>query len=116
MVKEKLITTLENEGFTVFQASAVPVEVPTAFVTFHIHDTYDLLHLNNRRMITNWVIDVRYYSNSPIEIEQQKYVIRNALENVGFVANGIGFDILAQNENNKLGWECDFDYMEFNEG
>lgn len=112
MVKEKLIEALENAGFDVFQANAIPATVPDTYVTFYVQDTYDVRYFDNRRVLTNWVFEVKYYDNNPRRMESRKYEIRKVLTNAGFVADGIGYDILISNENNKLGWECDFDFIE----
>lgn len=113
MVKQRLIDALENAGFVVYQSNAIPPEVPETYITFYVQDTYDVQYFDNKRVCTNWVFEVRYYDINPVRLEQQKYNIRKVLKDANFVADGIGFDILVSNENNKLGWECDFDYMEY---
>lgn len=112
MVKDILIQALENAGFEVFNQNAIPSDTPQSYVTFYVNGSYDVAYFDNDRHLTAWSIEVKFFCDDPITLENAKYTIRNTLKDVGFTTNGIGWDILISNENNKLGWDCDFDYIE----
>ncbi|KGM09448.1 MULTISPECIES: hypothetical protein [Bacteria] len=112
MVKQAFIDALEAVGYVVYQENALPPEVPSTYVTFHVADTYDIAWLNDLRMLTQWTFELKLFSTDPVVLEEDKRKIRDVLEAVGFKTDGLGWDILPSDEDNRLGWDCDFLYIE----
>lgn len=110
-VKQLFIDTLENEGFTVFMSNALPSSLPKSYVTFSIVYSADVFNANDMRAVSYLTFEVKAFDSDIVGLEDSKYKIRNALEKVGFKADGIGWDILTMSENERNGWDCDFNFL-----
>ena len=115
MVKAKLIDAIEhNLGIPCYYARSFPPENSNVerYVTFYCQSSDDITVFDNRRHITNWSFEVRYFDDDPERREEMKYKLRDCLEEAKFFTDGIGWDILRTSENDMDGFSMTFDYLE----
>lgn len=110
-VKQLFIDALENEGFSVFMANALPSSLPDSYVVFSIVYSADVANFDDMRAVSYLTFETKAFDTDIVALEDSKYKIRSALEKVGFRADGIGWDILTMSENERNGWDCDFDFL-----
>lgn len=115
MVKDDLINAIENNlNIPCYYARSFPPEDSNdeQYVTFYCQSSDDVANFDNRRHVTNWSFEVRYFDDNPERREEMKYKLREVLENAKFFTDGIGWDILRTSEIDKDGFSMTFDYLE----
>lgn len=115
MIKDKLIDAIENIlEIPCYYARSFPPEGETVerYVTFYCQSSDDVATFDNRRHVTDWSFEVRYFDDAPQRREEMKYQLRTCLESVGFFTDGIGWDILRTSEIDMDGFSMTFDYLE----
>ena len=112
MVKNKLIEAVESLNIPCYYARSFPLQKEEFYVTFYVMTSDDVACFDNRRHITNWSFEVRYFDDNPERRENMKYTLRDALEKAKFFTDGIGWDIGRTSENDMDGFSMVFDYLE----
>lgn len=113
-VKELLINTLQPLGYNVIlEGSLSPREYPDSFITFW-NFTSSNTSFDNDDMVTEYGFNVRFYSTSPVVVEENKRLILKALKKAGFIPDGCGNDFTFSQETLHLGWSVDVYFMEEN--
>lgn len=112
MVKDILIEAVESTGVTCLYAQSYPQEPLDFYVTFYCQSSDDVVIFDNRRKITAWSFEVRYFDDDARRREEYKYKLREVLEKAGFFTDGIGWDILKNEVVEKNGFSMTFTYLE----
>lgn len=114
-VKERLIETLQPLGYDVIlEGSLSPKDYPDSFITFW-NFTSSNTSFDNEDMVTEYGFNIRFYSKSPIVVEENKRLILITLKKAGFIPDGRGNDFSFNQETLHLGWSIDVYFMEEND-
>lgn len=114
-MKDKLIAVLEQfcpdnvylQG-TLNENEAFPAE----FLTFWTDSTGIASSFDNHFNSVNWTFSVNYYSSDPQLVATKPALISAALQDAGFIPQGIGFD-LPSGVDTHTGWAMDFIITEY---
>jgi hypothetical protein len=113
-VKQKLVDILETfcPDNVFLQGTRNPNEAyPHELLTFWTNSTTRRAHYDNEADSVDWNFYVMYYADDPILVATKPREIATKLKAAGFVQQGIGYDILSD-EQTHTGWAMEFTYSE----
>lgn len=99
--KDILIETLEEEtGFPVYQQGSLSDAdaYPESFFTFWNDDSDFASYYDNANTRTIWYIDLNFYSVDVSLVNSIFKTIKPALEAAGFVIDGVGHDVVSDED------------------
>lgn len=111
-MKQALLNVLNTFGFPVFLQGTLGDNepFPASFFTFITIDSPDAYPFDNSPTKTAYNVQVIFYSNDPMKVEQYANESRTALKAAGFIPQGKGKDI-PSDEPTHTGWLCDYYYL-----
>lgn len=114
-MKQKLIDALIPLGFPVLlKGTIAPKDYPDDIILFWNFSSENT-SFENGDYVTNWGFEIRYLSNNPLNVENNKKLILKTLKDAGFIADGKGYDIATDTSTPTVtGWGCDFYFLEVN--
>lgn len=80
---------------------------PESFITYWTNYTADRAHYDDDVHSVDWQFSVIFYSSDPLLVETTPLQIRTALKALGYIPQGKGSDVMADNPA-YTGWAMDF--------
>ena len=116
-MKQKLIDALFPLGFPVLLKNTILAkDMPDDLILFWQFSSSDECFDDSDHM-TTWGFEVTYLSTDPQRVEDNRKIIRKTLKEAGFIADGKGSDIITDTgSTSHTGWQCDFYFMEVDNG
>lgn len=114
-VRDILINALQSLGYEVsLQGSYADAEpLPESFITYQIVTSNDQSFYDNNPKISNYTVQVVFYSKKMSLIKTVPDLIYSGLKNAGFTRQGKGRDIPFNTD--YYGWMVEYFYTERND-